>query len=448
MDLFESASVDDNGLPRITPQSPLAMRMRPRSLKEVIGQEKILAPGSPLYNFVHPSSSKQRVNSVFLWGAPGSGKTSIAYLAAQDSHRHFEEISAVSSGVKELRYAIEASKRRLQQGKETIVFIDEVHRFSKTQQDALLPAVENGWIRLIAATTENPSFSVIAPLLSRSILVVLNELTPDALSSIIHKTLKDPRGFNNEYTLESNAEEHIIRLSGTDARQCLTILEATSIAAEERSSSVMTVEDVRQAVTSAHIAYDKSGDQHYWTISAFIKSIRGSHVDAALHYLARMLEAGEDPRFIARRLMISAAEDIGMADPSALQTATAAAQSVSIVGMPEAQIILAQATVHLATAPKSNRSYMALNAAIKDVRKGNYGSVPLHLRNDSFKGASDLGYKQGYKYAHDYPDGVAPMSFMPEKLEGKRYYEPTQRGYEGNITPRLKAIRSILDEKN
>ena len=444
MDLFESMNTDESGAPT-GERGPLAVRMRPRTLDEVVGQDHILGPGSPLRRLMDPEGS--RPSSVFLWGPPGTGKTTLAYLIARAGNRHFEEVSAVSAGVKEIRAVISTAKHRLNSsGEETVLFIDEVHRFPKTQQDALLPAVENGWVTLVAATTENPAFSVVSPLLSRSLLITLKGLSGPDIESLVDRALKDERGLNGQFGIEDAAKENLIRIAGLDGRRSLTLLEAAADGARLRGSETIELTDIAQAADGATVRYDRAGDQHYDVISAFIKSIRGSNVDAAMHYLARMLEAGEDPRFIARRLMISAAEDVGMADPSALQTATAAAQAVAMIGMPEGRIILAEAVVHLATAPKSNRAYEAINAAIADVRAGKLAPVPLPLRNDSFAAAKDLGYHQGYKYAHDFPEGVAPMEFMPQGLEETRYYEPTQRGFEAKITPRLTRIRSVLEE--
>lgn len=443
MDLFESLGTDNQGVPT-GEHGPLAVRMRPRSLDEVVGQDQILAAGSPMRRLMDPEGSVP--SSVFLWGPPGTGKTTLAYLIARAGERHFEEVSAVSAGVKDIRAVISTARHRLSaQGEETVLFIDEVHRFSKTQQDALLPAVENGWVILVAATTENPAFSVVSPLLSRSLLITLHGLTDADVRTVVERALTDERGLAGRYELGEAAEDNLVRIAGQDARRSLTLLEAAADGARARGVSVIEVEDIAQAADGATVRYDRAGDQHYDVISAFIKSIRGSNVDAAMHYLARMLAAGEDPRFVARRLMISAAEDVGMADPSALQTATAAAQAVALVGMPEARIILAEAVVHLATAPKSNRAYNAINSAMADVQAGKAAPVPLQLRNDAFSGAKDLGYSEGYKYAHDYPGGVAQVEFMPEGMEGTRYYEPTDRGYEANITPRLARIRDVLD---
>ncbi|MGJ9439769.1 MULTISPECIES: replication-associated recombination protein A [unclassified Actinotignum] len=447
MDLFESSQVDARGVPD-SDTGPLAVRMRPRTAAEVVGQDEVLARGAPLRRLIDAEAGSAP-SSVFLWGPPGVGKTTLAYLIARSGQRDFIELSAVSAGVKDVRAAVESARRKLvSSGTETVLFIDEVHRFSKTQQDALLPAVENGWVILVAATTENPAFSVVAPLLSRSLLVTLRGLNDDDIRAIINRALTSERGLGGAYTLDEDAEFNLVRLAGADGRRSLTLLEAAVDGARARGEHRVSVEDVARAADGATVRYDRDGDEHYQVISAFIKSIRGSDVDAAMHYLARMLEAGEDPRFIARRLMISAAEDVGMADPSALQTATAAAQAVALVGMPEARIILAEAVVHLATAPKSNRAYRAINAAIADVRAGKSAPVPLPLRNASFKGAAERGYGEGYRYAHDYEEGIAPMQFMPEGLEGTRYYEPTTRGYEANITPRLARNREVLGREN
>ncbi|MCL2464999.1 MAG: replication-associated recombination protein A, partial [Micrococcales bacterium] len=363
MDLFDAVSSTAAGLPGVCPGAPLAVRMRPRTLAEVAGQDHLLEPGSPLRRLVEPpdpAAARSAPASVILWGPPGTGKTTLAYLIAATSGRRFVEMSAVTAGVKEVREVIEEARRRLATGgPETVLFVDEVHRFTKAQQDALLPSVENRWVTLVAATTENPSFSVNSPLLFRSLLLTLRSLGDADVRTLVRRALADERGLAGTVTLDGDAEDHLVRLAGGDARKALTVLEAAAGAALlEPQDGVVSVDlaAVAKAVDVAAVRYDRDGDQHYDVISAFIKSMRGSDVDAALHYLARMLAAGEDPRFVARRIMIAASEDVGMADPSALQTAVAAAQAVQLVGMPEARIILAEAVVHLATAPKSNAS--------------------------------------------------------------------------------------------
>lgn len=412
--------------------------MRPLTLDEVVGQDHLLGKGSPLRRLVLDSDA---VASVLLWGPPGTGKTTLAYLVA--GQRRFAELSAVTAGVKDVRELIEDSKRRVATGEpETVLFIDEVHRFTKTQQDVLLPAVENRWITLIGATTENPSFSVVGPLISRSLLLVLKPLAPADLGILIDRALQDERGLGGKVGLDDDARDHIIKVAGADARKALTLLEALAGAAGE--GGTITAALAEDAMDAALVAYDRSGDQHFDVISAFIKSVRGSDVDAALHYLARMVVAGEDPRFIARRLVILAAEDVGMADPQGLVVAQAGADAVSFVGMPEGRIILAEVVTYLATAPKSNRSYLAIDRAIEDVRAGRSGPVPAGLRNPTFSGAEELGYGKGYVYAHDEPHGVAELEYLPELLTGTRYYEPSDRGYERDVSSRLERLRTLL----
>jgi putative ATPase len=481
MDLFDATTSTTEGLPEVDAGAPLAVRMRPRSLAEVAGQKHLLAPGSPLRRLVEPAEEGSRraaPSSVVLWGPPGTGKTTLAYLIALTSGRRFVELSGVTSGVKDVRAVVADARRRLATGgQETVLFIDEVHRFSTTQQDALLPSVENRWVTLVAATTENPSFSVNSPLLSRSLLLTLQPLTTDDVRGLLHRALEDPRGLAGAVALAEDAEEHLLRLSGGDARKALTILEAAAGAALEAEDlgpaadepqevdeaaadraaagdgtaaagvPVIDLATIERAVDVAAVRYDRAGDQHYDVTSAFIKSMRGSDVDAALHYLARMVVAGEDPRFIARRVVIAAAEEVGMADPSALQTAVAAAQAVALIGMPEARIILAEAVVHVATAPKSNASYKAIDAAIADVRAGKAGPVPPHLRDAHYSGAQKIGHGQGYRYAHDAPHAVVGQQYAPDELDGVRYYEPSDRGYERAVAERLTRIRDTLHHR-
>ncbi len=438
MDLFDAVRQDGSGIPSTSAASPLAVRMRPRTLDEVLGQSHLLERGSPLRRLIE---DKNAASSILLWGPPGTGKTTLAYLVA--GNRRFVELSAVSAGVKDVRAIIDDSKRRVVTGEpETVVFIDEVHRFTKTQQDVLLPAVENRWITLVAATTENPSFSVVGPLLSRSLLLTLRPLDEDAIRTLLARAVADERGLGGRVTLADDAREHIVRVAGADARKALTLLE--NLAAAAGSGGEVTAALAEQAMDAALVAYDRQGDQHYDVISAFIKSVRGSDVDAALHYLARMIVAGEDPRFIARRLVILAAEDVGLADPQGLVIAQAAADAVSFIGMPEGRIVLGEATAYLATAPKSNRSYLAIDRAIAEVRAGKIGTVPTHLRNATSSTTREMGYGEGYAYAHDAPHAVAAQQYLPDALADARYYEPSERGYERDVSARLARIRDLL----
>jgi putative ATPase len=421
--------------------APLAVRMRPASLDEVVGQDHLLAPGSPLRRLVEGSG----VASAILYGPPGSGKTTLAALISQATGRRFEALSALSAGVKDVRAVIEKARTALLHGEQTVLFIDEVHRFSKTQQDALLSAVENRVVLLVAATTENPSFSVVAPLLSRSLILQLRPLGADDIRTVVQRAVDDPRGLGGQVTVASEAIDLVVRLAAGDARRALTALEVAAEAVP--SGGELTVTAVEQSLDEAAVRYDRDGDQHYDVISAFIKSVRGSDVDAALHYLARMLVAGEDPRFVARRLLILASEDIGMADPTALQVAAAAAQTVALIGMPEAQLTLAHCTIHLATAPKSNAVTTALGAAMNDIRAGKAGLVPPHLRDGHYSGAQALGNAQGYKYSHDIPDGVVAQQYPPDELVGVDYYRPTGRGGEREMAARLERLRAIIRRK-
>nr|BFE36421.1 replication-associated recombination protein A [Actinomadura rugatobispora] len=415
------------------------MRMRPRALDEVVGQQHLLGPGTPIRQLV----DRDVPMSLVLWGPPGTGKTTLATVVSQATARRFVEVSAVSDGVKRVRAEIDLARRELgMTGRQTVLFVDEVHRFNKAQQDALLPAVENRWVSFIGATTENPFFSVISPLLSRSLLLTLEPLGEDDLREVVRRALADERGLGGRVALDPAAEDHLIRLAGGDARRTLTYLEAAALVAD--GGAAIDVDVLEKAVDRAAVRYDREGDQHYDVISAFIKSIRGSDVDAALHYLARMIEAGEDPRFIARRLIVHASEDIGMADPTALQTATAAAQAVEFVGLPEARINLAQAVIHLSLAPKSNAVIMAVDAAIADVKKGEAGPVPGHLRDAHYKGAAKIGHGQGYRYAHDHPGGVVRQQYAPDSVHGREYYRPTRHGAEARFSEVLSRIRSVL----
>ena len=418
--------------------SPLAVRMRPAALDEVVGQDHLLQPGSPLRRLAEGSGAA----SVILYGPPGTGKTTLASLISGATGRRFEALSALSAGVKEVRAVIDVARRAAVHGEQTVLFIDEVHRFSKTQQDALLSAVENRIVLLVAATTENPSFSVVAPLLSRSLILQLQPLTADGIRAVVRRAIDDARGLGGKVEVTDEAVDLMVQLAAGDARRALTALEVAAEAGEK-----VTVETIEQSLDKAAVRYDRDGDQHYDVVSAFIKSVRGSDVDAALHYLARMLVAGEDPRFIARRLMILASEDIGMADPTALQTAVAAAQTVQLIGMPEGQLTLAHATVHLATAPKSNAVTTALGNAMGDIKAGKAGLVPAHLRDGHYSGAAGLGNAIGYKYSHDDPDGVVPQQYPPDDLVGVDYYQPTSHGAEREIATRLDKLRAIIRKR-
>jgi putative ATPase len=382
---------------------------------------------------------------VILWGPPGTGKTTLAYLVSSATGRTFTELSAVNAGVKDVRAVVEEARRRSgMSGRETVLFIDEVHRFSKTQQDALLPAVENRWVTLVAATTENPYFSVVSPLLSRSLLLTLMPLDDAGVAEVVRRAVVDERGLGAAVEVSDEAMAHLLRVAGGDARRALTALEAGAGAALAVGAPVLDVSTLEAAVDRAALRYDRDGDQHYDVISAFIKSIRGSDVDAALHYLARMVEAGEDPRFIARRLVILASEDIGLADPTALLAAVASAEAVALIGMPEARINLAQAVIHLALAPKSNAVVTAVDAALADVRAGLAGPVPPHLRDAHYAGAAKVGSGKGYVYPHDEPGGVAAQQYPPDAVLPRTYYRPTRHGAESRLADLWAKLRHLV----
>jgi putative ATPase len=426
--------------------------MRPNSLAELVGQQHLLKPGSPLQALAAkavPGEKKSSV-SVILWGPPGTGKTTIAQLVARLSGRRFVELSAITAGVKDVREVMERARAdRDAYGVNTVLFLDEIHRFSKAQQDALLPGVENGWIVLIAATTENPSFSVISPLLSRSLLLTLTSLDDSDIITLLSRAISAPQGLNDSISANPDVLAQIALLANGDARRALTILEASATVAtgtESKHGHVpeLLPEHIEGAMDRALVRYDKDGDQHYDVISAFIKSVRGSDADAATHYLARMIEAGEDPRFIARRLIILAAEDIGLADPQALPLAVAAAEAVAMIGMPEGRIPLAEATIYLAMAPKSNSAYNAINAALDDVRSGLFGDVPKPLRSSNHAGAKGAGAGVGYLYPHDDPKSVVPQRYLADKTLNRSYYQPKDIGVERELVERWSKLRSII----
>lgn len=417
----------------ISENAPLAARLRPDNLSEVLGQDHLISEGTPLRRLLDGLPGAPP--SIILYGPPGVGKTSLALLLSKG--RRFRQLSAVNAGVKDVREEIESARFQLaHKGIQTLLFIDEVHRFNKAQQDALLPAVEDKLITLVAATTENPAFSIISPLLSRSLVLTLNALSEESAEKLIERALLDPKGLNHKIEIDPDAKSELIKISNGDGRRILTYLEAAAGASQD--SGVITVDNLAKAVSQAIVLYNV--DQHYDVISAYIKSMRGSDVDAALHYLARMIEAGEDPRYMARRLMIFASEDIGMADSNALLVATSAAQAVALVGMPEGALLLAHATVYCATAPKSNAVNIAISEARQDVNSGNIGLVPPPLRD----GATPFGTSGDYRYPHDYPEGVVAAQYAPDPLIGKQYYSPTAHGAEARVAKALERIREIL----
>lgn len=419
-------------------EAPLAARMRPRTLDEYVGQHKILGPGQALRTLLE----RDELGSMILWGPPGSGKTSLASVIAHATAAAWEELSAASAGVKDIRRVVEAARARLASGRRTVLFIDEIHRFNKSQQDTLLPAVENGWLILIGATTENPYFELTAPLLSRCSLVRLEPLDDAAVTEIIRRACL--HGFAGQVILEEEASRHLVAAADGDARVALTVLEtAIEVAGgiAEEASLDLTSEAVLTALTSRRWRYDRSGDQHYDQVSAFIKSLRGSDPDAAVYWLVRMLAAGEDPRFLARRMVILASEDIGLADHTALPLAVAAFEALEVVGLPEARLSLAHAAIALATAPKSNSITRALQAAEHALADTGNAPVPPHLRDAHYPAAGKLGHGVGYQYAHDHPGGFVSQQHLPDALVGRVFYEPTGRGDEAEIARRVAAWR-------
>jgi putative ATPase len=430
-DLFSAAAAE-----RLRARAPLADRLRPTTLDEVVGQDHLLAPGAPLRALIEAD----RLSSVILWGPPGTGKTTLAMLVARTTRQNFEQLSAVTAGVKDVRDVIERARQRLGEREQgTILFLDEVHRFNKAQQDALLPSVESGLLVLIGATTENPYFEVNPPLLSRSTLFRLNPLDEEATTAIVQRGLDAERA-----AIDDDAREHLVRLTTGDARKALNAVEvAVALAGEQRR---VTLAHAEAAIGTQALRYGR--DEHYDVISAFIKSIRGSDADAGLYWLARMLEAGEDARFIARRLVILASEDVGMADPMAIVVATAAAHAIEYVGLPEAQLNLAQAVVHLATAPKSNRSAVGLWEARGDVQGGGSGEVPAHLRDASYRSAAKLGHGVGYDYPHDDPRGWVPQEYRPPEAAGRIYYRPSDHGFEKEIASRMGRLHEDRENRD
>ncbi|MCX7780568.1 MAG: replication-associated recombination protein A [Negativicutes bacterium] len=437
MDLFEAAAREE-----LSAAEPLAVRMRPRYLDEFVGQEAVLGKG----RFLRQMIERDNIPSIILYGPPGSGKTTLAQIIANSTKMHFERLNAVTSGVSDIRKMTEAARERLLlHRRRTVLFIDEIHRFNKAQQDALLPFVENGTVVLIGATTENPYFEVNAPLLSRVRVIRLQPLTQEALVTILKNALVDTkRGVGNlGITHSEEALQHICDLSTGDARTALNILEQAAFSAAANPDKVLSAAVVAAVAGEKIQKYDKKGDSHYDVVSAFIKSMRGSDPDAALHYLARMMEAGEDVKFIARRIVICAAEDVGLADPQALILAMSAANAVQFVGWPEARILLAQAAIYVAVAPKSNSAYLGIDRAIQDVRNRDCGEVPAHLKDAGYAGAKWLGHGKGYRYPHDYPASYVEQQYLPDKIIGTTYYEAKEIGYERILAERLRSLNKV-----
>ena len=420
------------------PHAPLAERMRPRTLAAFCGQEHLTAPGKALRTMI----VTDRIPSLIFWGPPGCGKTTLAHIIAQETSSRFVFFSAISAGIKEVREIFKAAEGQARQGLRTILFVDEIHRFNKAQQDAFLPAVEKGLVTIIGATTENPSFEVIAPLLSRCRVLRLKHLEIDDIRRLLEAALQDQaKGLGQTgLSINNNALDFLSEAARGDARKALNTLEVAASLAHQHGT--ITLETAQEALQQKALLYDKGGEEHYNVISAFIKSMRGSDPDASLYWLARMLEAGEDPLFILRRMIILASEDIGNADPRALQMAVASLQAFQVVGMPEGRIILGQTATYLATAPKSNASYLGIDAALAEVRKSGALEVPLHIRNAPTRLMKEMGYHQGYQYAHDFEGGYVQQEYLPDKLQGKKFYAPKGHGYEKNILERMAWLKN------
>ena len=437
MDLFDYAREQES-----QKNAPLAARMRPKTLEEILGQDEIVGPGKLLRRAIEAD----KLSSIILYGPPGTGKTTLARVIAGKSRAHFDQLNAVTSGVADIRRVVsEARERKGMYGTRTLLLIDEIHRFNKSQQDALLPFVEEGLITLIGATTENPFIECNPALVSRSRVFRLESLTERDVRKLLEKALADPtNGLGGQkIQVDEDALDHIARVANGDARSALNALELAALSTEPDAGGVRRITRgiAEESIQRRAIVYDGHGDQHYDTISAFIKSMRGSDPDAALYWLARMIYAGEDPLFIARRIVICAAEDVGMADPQALVVANAAAQAVQFIGMPEGRIPLAEAAVYVAAAPKSNAGYLGIDRALNDVAENRIGGVPIHLRDANYKGAEKLGHGKGYKYAHDYPGHYVEQQYLPDELLEMRYYEPTEEGFEAGVRERLENLR-------
>ncbi len=437
MDLFEY-----NMSRQFNNKAPLAARMRPETLEEYVGQEHILSKGKMLYNVI----KADKLGSIILYGPPGTGKTTLARVIANTTSRKFEQLNATTSGIKDIKDTVQRDKENAgMYNIGTILFIDEIHRFNKAQQDALLPHVENGTVTLIGATTENPYFEVNKALVSRSYVFELKPLEKKDLEKLILRAVRDKdKGYGNmDITIDDDAVGFIAELSNGDARRALNAIELAVLSSEpdENGKIKIDMELAQECIQKRALNCDKDGDNHYDTISAFIKSMRGSDPDAALYYLARMIYAGEDPKFIARRIMICASEDVGNADPHALQVAVSAAQAVNMIGMPESRIILAQAVTYVACAPKSNAAIMGIDTALSDVKNVTVSGVPMHLRDAHYSGASEMNHGVGYKYAHDYPGHYVKQQYLPDELVGKIYYEPSENGVEKRISESLRRLR-------